>query len=87
MVAGSRKKAAFDHDELRMLEVIAIQAAQAVLRAQLFDQMEKMATTDGLTGVFDRRTFQGRFDEALAMAQRHGRKVSMLLTDVDHRRR
>jgi two-component system cell cycle response regulator len=84
LVAGSRKKAAFDSDELRMLEVIAIQAAQAVLRAQLFDQMEKMATTDGLTGVFNHRTFQGRFDEALAMARRHGRKVSMLLTDVDH---
>lgn len=84
LVAGSRRKAAFDSDELRMLEVIAIQAAQAVLRAQLFDQMEKMATTDGLTGVFNHRTFQGRFDETLASARRYGRKVSMLLTDVDH---
>jgi diguanylate cyclase (GGDEF)-like protein len=84
LVAGSRRKVAFDSDELRMLEVIAIQAAQAVLRAQLFEQMEKMATTDGLTGVFNHRTFQGRFDESIAAARRYGRKVSMLLTDVDH---
>lgn len=84
LVAGSRKKAAFDNDELRMLEVIAIQAAQAVLRAQLYEAMERMATTDGLTGVFNHRTFQGRFDEHLATARRYGRKLSFILTDVDH---
>lgn len=84
LVAGSRRKAAFDPDELRMLEVIAIQAAQAVLRAQLFEQMERMATTDGLTGLTNHRTFQGRFDEALAGARRYGRKLSFILTDIDH---
>ena len=40
LVAGSRKKSALDQDVVRMIEVIAIQAAQAVLRAQLFEQME-----------------------------------------------
>jgi diguanylate cyclase (GGDEF)-like protein len=84
VVAGARKKIAFDSDELRMLEVIAIQAAQAVLRAQLFEQMERMATTDGLTGLVNHRTFQTRFDEALASAKRYGRKMSVILTDVDH---
>jgi diguanylate cyclase (GGDEF)-like protein len=84
LVAGSRKKAAFDSDELRMLEVIAIQAAQAVLRAQLYEQMERMATTDGLTGLTNHRTFQARFDEALATARRYNRKLSLILTDVDH---
>ncbi|MFZ5443491.1 MAG: diguanylate cyclase [Myxococcota bacterium] len=84
LVAGSRKKAAFDNDELRMLEVIAIQAAQAVLRAQLYEAMERMATTDGLTGLFNHRTFQGRFDEQLATARRYGRKMSFILTDIDH---
>jgi diguanylate cyclase (GGDEF)-like protein len=84
LVAGSRKKGAFDNDELRMLEVIAIQAAQAVLRAQLYEAMEKMATTDGLTGLFNHRTFQGRLDEQLATARRYGRKLSFILTDIDH---
>ncbi len=84
LVAGSRKKAALDPDVLRMLEVLAIQAAQAVLRAQLFEQMEKMATTDGLTGLLNHRTFQSRADEALAQAKRYGRKCSIILTDIDH---
>ena len=67
-----------------MLEVIAIQAAQAVLRAQLFEQMERMATTDGLTGLLNHRTFQSRLDEAIAAARRYGRKCSFILTDIDH---
>lgn len=84
LVAGSRKKAALDDEVLRMLEVLAIQAAQAVLRAQLYEQMEKMATTDGLTGLVNHRTFQSRADEALAQARRYGRKCSLILTDIDH---
>lgn len=84
LVAGSRKKTALDQDVLRMIEVIAIQAAQAVLRAQLFEQMERMATTDGLTGLFNHRTFQAKADEALAQAKRYQRRCSVILTDIDH---
>ncbi|MFL5318020.1 MAG: diguanylate cyclase [Myxococcaceae bacterium] len=84
LVAGSRKKGVLDHEVLRMIEVIAIQAAQAVLRAQLYEQMEKMATTDGLTGLLNHRTFQQRADENTAQAKRYGRKMSIILTDIDH---
>ncbi len=83
LVAGSKKRT-IEPDVLRMLEVIAIQAAQAVLRAQLYEQMEKMATTDGLTGLLNHRSFQGKADEALAQARRYGRKCSLILTDIDH---
>jgi len=84
LVAGARRKASLDEDALRMLEVIALQAGQAVLRAQLFDQTERLATTDGLTGLLNHRAFQSRTDEALAQARRYGRACSLLLTDVDH---
>jgi two-component system, cell cycle response regulator len=84
LVCGSRRRGALDGDEVRMLEVIAIQAAQAILRAQLYAQMETMATTDGLTGLLNHRTFQTRFDEALGAARRYRRSVALLLTDIDH---
>jgi len=84
LVAGARRKSSLDEDALRMLEVIALQAGQAVLRAQLFDQTERLATTDGLTGLLNHRAFQARAEEALAQARRYGRACSVLLTDVDH---
>ncbi|MDR0965087.1 MAG: sensor domain-containing diguanylate cyclase [Myxococcales bacterium] len=77
----------FDQETLRALEVLSIQAAQSVLRAELFDQMEQLATTDGLTGLVNHRTFQARCDEALQLAQRYGKKVSLMLTDIDHFKR
>jgi diguanylate cyclase (GGDEF)-like protein len=84
LVVGSKKKRAIEADELRMLEVVAISVAQAVLRAQLFEQMEKMATMDGLTGLYNHRTFQVRLDELLSTSKRYGRQCSLILFDVDH---
>jgi two-component system cell cycle response regulator len=84
LVAGSRLRASLDEDALRMLEVIALQAGQAVLRAQLFEQTELMATTDGLTGLLNHRAFQSRADGALAQARRYGRSCAVLLADIDH---
>jgi GGDEF domain-containing protein len=60
LVAGARRRATLGEDALRMLEVIALQAGQAVLRAQLFEQTERLATTDGLTGLLNHRAFQAR---------------------------
>ena len=84
LVAGARRRTSLGEDALRMLEVIAQQAGQAVLRAQLFEQTERMATTDGLTGLLNHRAFQAKADEALAQARRYGRSCAVLLADVDH---
>jgi len=84
LVCGARRRRALDADALRMLKVIALQAGEAFLRARLFAQTERMATTDGLTGLLNHRTFQAKFDEEIARAARNGRKVSLILTDIDH---
>jgi two-component system, cell cycle response regulator len=84
LVAGTRARGALGEDVLRMLEVLAIQAAQAVLRAQLFEQTERLATIDGLTSLANRRTFQARAEQALAQARRYGRACAVLITDIDH---
>jgi two-component system cell cycle response regulator len=42
-----------------------------------------MATTDGLTGLTNHRTFQTKFAEMLERAARHNHKVALLLCDVD----
>ncbi len=84
LVVGSRRRAPLDAGALRQLEVVALQAAESVLRARLFEQAERLATTDGLTGLLNHRTFQSRLDEALGLALRYGKKLSFLLCDVDH---
>ncbi|MFL6193697.1 MAG: GGDEF domain-containing protein, partial [Thermoanaerobaculia bacterium] len=50
----------------------------------LFEQTERLATTDGLTGLTNHRTFQARLDEHLAQTERYGKKLSLILCDIDH---
>jgi diguanylate cyclase (GGDEF)-like protein len=84
LVLGARTARAYQGDAVRQLEVVAMQAGDALLRARLFEATERLATTDGLTGLVNHRTFQVRLDEHLAAAQRYGKKLSVLLTDIDH---
>jgi diguanylate cyclase (GGDEF)-like protein len=84
LVLGARRAGAFDQEAVRQLEVVAMQAAESIYRARLFEQTERLATTDGLTGLTNHRAFQGRLDEHLAQAQRYGKRISLLLCDIDH---
>ncbi|MBK6846656.1 MAG: sensor domain-containing diguanylate cyclase [Proteobacteria bacterium] len=66
-----------------MLGVITNQVAVAIENAKMYARMEELATTDGLTALPNHRTFQARFAEMLARAERHGKPVSLVLSDVD----
>jgi diguanylate cyclase (GGDEF)-like protein len=82
-VAAKRPRA-FGKDKREMLTVIANHVAVSLANAQMYGRMEAMATTDGLTGLVNHRTFQERISEMLARAERSQGKQALLLTDVDH---
>jgi diguanylate cyclase (GGDEF)-like protein len=81
LVARAEKR--FGKDIREMLSVIATQVAISLQNGFLYKQMETMATTDGLTGLANHRTFQLRFEEMLQRAARHNHRVAILLCDVD----
>lgn len=81
LVARAEKR--FGKDVREMLAVIANQVAISLENGFLYKKMETMATTDGLTGLTNHRTFQQKFAEMLDRAERHGHKVALLLCDVD----
>jgi len=82
LVARAEKR--FGKDVREMLAVIANQVAVSLENGFLYKKMETMATTDGLTGLTNHRTFQQRFADMLERAARHNHKVALLLCDVDH---
>lgn len=81
LVARAEKR--FGKDVREMLAVIANQVAVSLENGFLYRKMETMATTDGLTGLTNHRTFQTKFADMLERAERHGHKVALLLCDVD----
>ncbi|MCK1732766.1 diguanylate cyclase [Bradyrhizobium sp. 138] len=67
----------------------AIDGVVAVVRdmteqKDLQDRLASLATTDGLTGLANRRAFDERLADEWARARRDGTQLSLLLIDVDH---
>jgi diguanylate cyclase (GGDEF)-like protein len=76
----------FSATDVTALRVFATGAALAIGRERalnLADLYARAAAVDPVTGLFNRRYFEGRLDEELQRSQRHQIPVALLLIDVD----
>jgi diguanylate cyclase (GGDEF)-like protein len=53
-------------------------------RVKLYERVEMLAITDGLTGVYVRRHLTERLEGEMDRSKRFGLKLSLLMIDVDH---
>lgn len=51
---------------------------------ELRRELERLASTDPLTGLYNRRIFMERLEQAIELLRQQGRPASMVLLDVDH---
>jgi diguanylate cyclase (GGDEF)-like protein len=72
-------------DEL--LFTLAGQAGIAIQNARLFERINTMATTDGLTGLNNRRHFFELADREFVRYKRYGAPLSVFMIDIDHFKR
>jgi diguanylate cyclase (GGDEF)-like protein len=68
---------------------LRVQSERELLQAQasmklLNQELEKMASQDGLTGLVNRRQFDISLENEFNRAIRYGHKLSVLMIDVDH---
>ena len=69
---------------VNMVERFCDHTALALRNTVLVEELRAMASTDGLTGVANRRTFDDALPRELARSGRNGQPVSLLLVDLDH---
>lgn len=62
------------------------QAANEALRAAN-EELRRMATTDGLTGLANRRHFEHRAQAEIERVRRYGGTTSVIIIDIDHFKR
>lgn len=48
------------------------------------DMLRRLANTDGLTGVLNRRSLMEEGERLFSLSRRHGRRISALMIDADH---
>ncbi|HYE79737.1 MAG TPA: diguanylate cyclase [bacterium] len=69
---------------LRTLGLLAQQMALVLSSALMYQQIQQLSRTDGLTGLLNRRGFLERATSEVARHQRFRSPFTVLLTDLDH---
>ncbi len=84
LIVAAKAPSAFGTSVRETLQALTNQLAVAMANARAVRQLEELATTDGLTGCLNKRAFLDQMEQKLMAAQRFGRKLSVIVTDLDH---
>jgi diguanylate cyclase (GGDEF)-like protein len=79
----SSQPSAFSAAAQRLLTSFAATATAAMHNAMLYSEIQSLATTDSLTGHFNRRTFFELGQREIDRAHRFGHPLSAIMLDVD----
>lgn len=81
---GRREPDGFSAAAMRRAEVFGHHVVFPIQRAQLEEDLRRLAYTDAQTSLFNHRHFQAQLEEELSRAQRYGRPLSLILMDIDN---
>lgn len=75
---------AYTQEDLRLLEMLASHAAIALDNAKLLIHTQRLAITDPLTEIYNRRQLFDLGQHEFHRARRFGRQLSVIMIDLDH---
>lgn len=84
MAVGTMGDHLFNASDLLFMAAVADQVAVALDRAR---QFSNEARTDHLTGLANRREFERVMEREVALSERHGRRMSVMMIDLDNLKR
>jgi diguanylate cyclase (GGDEF)-like protein len=72
-------------DERKQLAQTYVNTAHsALVSLHLLAEAEKQSMTDALTGLYNRRSMDDLLEREVALAERHGHPLSVVMIDMDH---
>ncbi|MBI5144152.1 MAG: GGDEF domain-containing protein [Candidatus Omnitrophica bacterium] len=71
-------------DDIERFTILAAQFALEIKKVLLYETVEELAITDGLTELYVRRYFFERLEEELKRSKRHNFKFIFLMIDIDN---
>jgi diguanylate cyclase (GGDEF) domain len=71
-------------NDLLLLHTVAEQLTVAIKQADMFAQLQLQALTDGLTGCYNRRSFEMQLEQNLQLATRMRQPLSLIMIDIDN---
>ncbi|MEI6613626.1 MAG: sensor domain-containing diguanylate cyclase, partial [Chrysiogenales bacterium] len=83
LTVESKNENAFNDNDIRLLSILTLQVAVGMHNARMYAEIEKMAITDPLTGLYNYRYFYQRLRAELARSQRYHHPLSIIMIDLD----
>lgn len=84
LAIDSREINHFTEDDAELATVFAGHVAVAIENARLFDEVQQLAITDGLTGLYNRHHFMELAQNEFERARRYKRHLTAMMFDIDH---
>lgn len=74
----------FRSGDIALIELFSQLVGASIGNIKLFEKMQRQATTDGLTGLVNHRTFYEILEKELWRSRRYGGRISLIMVDVDN---
>jgi diguanylate cyclase (GGDEF)-like protein len=79
----SKSEVPLDEDDVNLLNALAGSVAVAIDNARLHAEVKRMALTDAVSGLANRRAFDDYLQTEITRAQRYGDALSLIILDLD----
>ena len=73
-----------DEEKFSNLQVFCNQISIGLQKSLLYEKVQKLSITDGLTKLLSHRHFKLRLEEEIVLATRYSSELSLLIMDIDH---
>jgi diguanylate cyclase (GGDEF)-like protein/PAS domain S-box-containing protein len=84
MTIDNHKMGAYSKEEAAIAQTFADEAAIVIENARLYERAQILATSDGLTGIYNRRYFYEVSKKEFERSKRYGSSLSVIMMDIDH---
>lgn len=81
---ASRYLQAFTKKDISLAHALGEEMGMALERTLLFEEVNRFAITDALTGLYNRYYLANILEEEIQRAQRYARPLSFIMMDIDH---
>jgi len=72
-----------DQEKFSNFQVFCNQISIGLQKSLLYEKVQKLSITDGLTKLYSHRYFKQRLEEELVLANRYSSQLSLLIMDID----
>ena len=74
----------FDSGDIALIELFSQLVGASIGNIKLFEKIQHQATTDGLTGLVNHKTFYEILEKEIWRSRRYGGRISLIMVDIDN---